>query len=140
MNRGVEELNLRMLRARDEMDRSYAEPLDVRRLAAVAYVSEAHFIRTFRATFGETPHRYLQRRRVERAMYMLVQTRREITEISFEVGFDSPATFSRTFHKIVGESPRSFRAHAKPIPVPNCFAMAWMRPSSFGQVPNAAGR
>src|SRR6059036_986535 len=71
MSRAVEESNRCMLRARDAMDRDYAKPLDVAALARIAYVSEAHFIRTFRATFGETPHRYLQRRRVERAMFML---------------------------------------------------------------------
>ena len=74
MSRATEEQNRRLLRARDAMDRSYAEPLDIPRLAAIAHVSEAHFIRTFRATFGETPHRYLQRRRVERAMFLLRQT------------------------------------------------------------------
>lgn len=114
------------------MDLSYSEPLDVARLARIAVVSEAHFIRSFKATFGETPHRYLQRRRVERAMYLLAQTRRDITEICLEVGFSSLGTFSRTFAEIVGESPSRFRSHAKPIPVPNCFAMAWLRPSSFG--------
>ncbi len=132
MSRAQEELNRRMLRAKDAMDLSYSEPLDVPRLARIAHVSEAHFIRTFRATFGETPHRYLQRRRVERAMYLLGQTRRAITDICFEVGFTSVGTFSRTFREIVGESPSQFRAHAGPIPVPNCFAMSWLRPSSFG--------
>ena len=122
-----------MLRARDAMDLAYADPLDVRRLADLACVSRAHFIRTFRATFGETPHRYLQRRRVERAMYLLAHSRRDVTEICLEVGFNSLATFSRTFKDIVGESPSAFRAHAKPIPVQNCFAMAWLRPSTFGQ-------
>lgn len=129
-----------MLRARDAMDLSYAEPLDVPRLAAIAYVSKAHFIRTFRATFGETPHRYLQRRRVERAMYLLAQTKRDVTEICLEVGFMSLATFSRTFKEVVGESPSAFRAHAKPIPVPNCFAMAWLRPSTFGQARGTPGQ
>ena len=71
MSRAVEEINRRMLRARDAMDRAYAEPLDLWTLARIAHVSEAHFIRTFRATFGETPHRYLQRRRVERAVFLL---------------------------------------------------------------------
>jgi AraC-like DNA-binding protein len=132
MSRAEEDLNRRVLRARDAMDLSYSEPLDVPRLARIAHISEAHFIRTFRETFGETPHRYLQRRRVERAMYLLVQTKRDITEICLEVGFTSLGTFSRTFREVVGESPSSFRAHAKPIPVPNCFAMAWLRPSSFG--------
>ena len=121
------------MRARDARDLAYAQPLDIRRLAAIAHVSEAHFIRVFRATFGETPHRYLQRRRVERAMFLLAQTRRAVTEICFEVGFTSLGTFSRTFRDIVGSSPSAFRGSAKPILVPNCFAMAWLRPSSFGE-------
>ena len=137
MTRANEELNRRMLRARDAMDGAYAEPLDVPALAVIASVSEAHFIRTFKLTFGETPHRYLQRRRVERAMFLLAQTRRDVTEICLEVGFQSLGTFSRTFSEIVGESPSSFRAHARPITVPNCFAMAWMRPSSFGEAGRA---
>jgi AraC-like DNA-binding protein len=132
MSRAEEDLNRRVLRARDAIDRSYSEPLDIPRLAGIAHISEAHFIRTFRATFGETAHRYLQRRRVERAMYLLAQTRRDITDICLEVGFTSLGTFSRTFTQIVGESPSSFRAHTKPIPVPNCFAMVWLRPSGFG--------
>ena len=55
VSRAVEELNRRMLRARDAIDRAYAEPLDIPSLAAVAHVSDAHFIRTFRATFGLFP-------------------------------------------------------------------------------------
>jgi transcriptional regulator GlxA family with amidase domain len=133
MSRTVEELNRRMLRSRDAMDRTYAEPLDVPSLARIASVSEAHFIRTFRATFGETPHRYLQRRRVERAMFLLGQGDRDVTEICLDVGFSSLGTFSRTFREIVGESPTAFRKRAVPVGVPNCFAMAWTRPSSFGE-------
>jgi AraC-like DNA-binding protein len=94
-----------MLRARDAMDRRYAEPLDVPTLARIANVSEAHFIRTFRATFGETPNRYLQRRRVERAMFLLRSGNRSVTDICMDVGFTSLGTFSRVFRDIVGESP-----------------------------------
>src|SRR3954451_7651636 len=133
MSRAGEESNRRMLRARDAMDRRYAQPLDIPSLARVAHVSEAHFIRTFRATFGETPHRYLQRRRVERAMFLLCQTERSVTDICFDVGFTSLGTFSRTFRAIVGESPTEYRARVDAKPVPNCFAMAWTRPSSFGE-------
>ena len=127
-----------MLRARDAMDRTYAEPLDVARLASIAQVSEAHFIRTFRATFGETPHRYLQRRRVERAMFLLRQTDRSVTDICFDVGFISLGTFSRTFHEIVGESPRAYRQRGPGVTAPTCFTMAWARPSSFGEVRSPA--
>jgi transcriptional regulator GlxA family with amidase domain len=110
------------------MDRSYAEPLDVAALARIAHVSAAHFARTFRATFGETPHRYLQRRRVERAMSLLRDTDRRVTDICFEVGFASPGTFSRTFRDIVGRSPREYRREAVAAGVPTCFTMAWSRP------------
>jgi transcriptional regulator GlxA family with amidase domain len=133
MARSVEESNRRMLRARDAMDRAFAEPLCIPHLARIAEVSDAHFIRTFRDTFGETPHRYLQRRRVERAMFLLRATDRSITAICFDVGFGSLGTFSRTFHEIVGESPTSFRQKGQPPPVPTCFMMAWTRPSSFGE-------
>jgi AraC-like DNA-binding protein len=133
MASAVEQLNRRMLRARDAIDRSYAEPLDIASLASVANVSEAHFIRTFKATFGETPHRYLQRRRVERAMFKLVETDRSVTDICFDVGFTSLGTFSRTFHDIVGRTPSEYREREAPTPVPNCFTQTWMRPSSFGE-------
>ena len=133
MSSEIEDQNRRLLRARDAMDRSYAEPLDVRAVAAIAHVSEAHFIRTFRSVFGETPHRYLQRRRVERSMFLLRETDRSVTDICLDVGFTSLGTFSRTFRAIVGESPTSYRGRGVAHDVPNCFAMAWTRPSSFGE-------
>ena len=122
-----------MLRARDAMDKSFALPLDVPALARVAHVSSAHFSRQFRATFGETPHRYLQRRRVERAMELLRETELPVSEICLAVGFSSLGTFSRTFHRIVGESPSAYRARFAgdgiALRVPACWAMAWMRPA-----------
>ena len=115
------------------MDRAYAQPLDVEALARVAHVSQAHFSRQFRATFGETPHRYLQRRRVERAMELLRETPRPVTEICFDVGFNSLGTFSRTFRAVVGETPSQYRARfsgeGAALLVPACWAMAWMRPA-----------
>src|SRR5438105_9802318 len=129
VSRAVEELNRRMLRARDAIDRSYAQPLDIPALASVASVSEAHFIRTFRSTFAETPHRYLQRRRVERAMFLLSETERNITDICLDVGFTSLGTFSRMFRDIVGVNPTDYRARGDVMMAPTCYTMAWMRPS-----------
>jgi transcriptional regulator GlxA family with amidase domain len=128
-----------MLRARDEMDRSYAEPLDVPTLARLAHVSEAHFIRTFRATFGETPNRYLQRRRVERAMFLLRSTDRSVTDICMAVGFSSLGTFSRVFAEIVGEPPSVYRRRGPLAPVPSCFGMRWLRPGSNSAVSEKPG-
>jgi AraC-like DNA-binding protein len=143
VSRDVEELNRRMLRARDTMDRAYAQPLNIRAVAAVAHVSEAHFIRTFRAVFGETPHRYLQRRRVERAMFLLRETDRSVTDVCLDVGFTSLGTFSRMFREIVGETPTAYRLGHGPIVAPHCVQLAAMRPrtaagsaaqsSSFGE-------
>jgi AraC-like DNA-binding protein len=130
VSRAAEESNRRMLRARDAMDRAYAQPLDIPALARIAHVSEAHFTRTFRAAFGETPHRYLQRRRVERAMFLLRETDRSVTDICLDVGFGSLGTFSRTFRDIVGRSPREYRRKAVPTDVPTCFTRTWLRPSA----------
>jgi AraC-like DNA-binding protein len=148
VSREVEDLNRRLLRARDAMDRAYADPLDVRAIASVACLSEAHFIRSFRACFGETPHRYLQRRRVERAMFLLRETERSVTDVCFDVGFTSLGTFSRTFRDIVGETPSDYRLAHAPIEAPHCFQMAMTRPrlavgelprsSSFGEARSAA--
>jgi AraC-like DNA-binding protein len=128
VSRDVEDFNRRLLRARDAMDRAYAEALDIRSVAAVAHVSEAHFIRSFRAVFGETPHHYLQRRRVERSMFLLRETDRSITEICLDVGFSSLGTFSRTFREIVGETPSAYRDGHGPMIAPNCFQLAATRP------------
>ncbi|MGZ4202773.1 MAG: helix-turn-helix transcriptional regulator [Thermoleophilaceae bacterium] len=130
----------RLLRARDTMDRCYADALDIEWLAGSLGLSRAHFIRSFRRTFGETPHRYLQRRRIERAMALLRESDSSVTEICFDVGFASLGTFSRTFRDIVGESPREYRARCMAEPdaaaraaIPGCVARAWDRPSgTFG--------
>jgi len=148
VSREVEDFNRRLLRARDAMDRAYDEPLNVRAVAAVAHVSEAHFIRSFRAVFGETPHRYLQRRRVERSMFLLRETERSVTDICLDVGFSSLGTFSRMFREIVGETPSGYRMGHGPIVAPHCVQLAAMRPlvaaslamqsSSFGEAARAA--
>jgi AraC-like DNA-binding protein len=145
----VDAAGRRMLRARDKMDRSYDKPLDVAALARVALTSEAHFIRTFKETFGETPHRYLQRRRLERAMALLRETQRPVTEICLDVGFASLGTFSRTFTRVVGMTPTAYREAWRTGAgtagyVPTCVVMAWTRPRdaaqdrSFGEA-NGAG-
>jgi AraC-like DNA-binding protein len=134
MSRAIEDRNRRMLRARDTIDRAFAQPLDVPALARVACVSPAHFSRQFRVTFGESPHRYLQRRRVERAMELLRHTDRSVTDVCFDVGFASLGTFSRTFRAIVGESPSAYRTRMRPGAattgsVPACWSKIWTRPA-----------
>jgi AraC-like DNA-binding protein len=126
----TEDANRRLLRARDMIDRLFAEPLDVPGLARVALMSPAHFIREFKAAFGEPPHRYLQRRRVERAMALLRDSTSSITEVSLAVGFNSTGTFSRTFKAVVGQSPSTYRTRSRPLPAPDCVVRAWTRPAA----------
>jgi len=120
-----------MLRVRDALDRDYGTDLDLDAMARLAHVSPDHLIRTFKAVFGETPHRYLQRRRVERAMFLLRTTDMEVTDVCLAVGFTSLGTFSRLFSAVVGQSPSDYARSRAPQPVPGCFTMAWTRPSSF---------
>lgn len=133
MSEASEDARRRLLRARDLMDRSYARPLDVDQLARVALMARSHFIREFRRVFGETPYRYLQRRRVERAMFMLRHGTDSVTEVCAEVGFTSLGTFSRTFAAIVGVPPTAYREASAGTPqeAPTSFAMRWSRPAGY---------
>jgi AraC-like DNA-binding protein len=136
-----EDSNRRLLRARDRIDLHYREPLDVAALAEVALMSPAHFTRSFKAAFGETPHRYLQRRRIERAMEQLRRTNRSVSDVCVDVGWSSFATFSRTFRAVVGCSPSAYRA-SPPVAgdgsVPTCFVKAWTRPAASSSSGTAA--
>lgn len=129
-----EDQNRRLLRARDTMDRDYASPLDIPSLSRVALMSPAHFSRQFTQTFGETPHRYLQRRRIERAMAMLRDHDASVTDVALAVGYDSLGTFSRTFREITGRTPSEFRGDPE-LGAPGCVVRRWTRPSSFGEAP-----
>jgi AraC-like DNA-binding protein len=125
-----EDVNRRLLRARDAMDRRYAEPIDVSDVAVVAHMSRAHFTREFKRVFGETPRDYLYRRRVERAMLLLRTTELSVARICMDVGFASHGTFTRRFAVVVGCSPTAFRAAraADPLPASGGFTMRWGRP------------
>jgi AraC-like DNA-binding protein len=125
-----EQENRRLLKARDAIDRDYGRPLDVATLARIAHVSPAHFSRRFRATFGETPHHYLQRRRIERAMALLRDTAHPVTDVALLVGFNSLGTFSRTFRDVVGVPPSEYRRRARPVVAPVCFTKSWLRPAN----------
>jgi transcriptional regulator GlxA family with amidase domain len=96
-------------KARDHMDRRYADELDLDGLAAVAGVSKYHFARCFEAAYGETPIRYLTRRRIERAQDLLRVANLTVTEVCMAVGFSSLGSFSTRFAALVGESPTAYR-------------------------------
>ncbi|UJA21350.1 helix-turn-helix transcriptional regulator [Thermoleophilia bacterium SCSIO 60948] len=125
----LEELRL-LRRARDRMDREYAEPLDVAALARTALMSTAHFSRRFREAYSETPYSYLMTRRVERAKALLRERELSVTEVCFEVGCTSLGSFSARFTELVGETPSAYRArdHDEVRGLLACQTMAVMRP------------
>ena len=116
-------------RARDLMDRSYAEPLSVQAMAEAALMSSAHFSRKFRAAYGETPYSYLMTRRIERAKAFLRQGM-TVTDTCFAVGCTSLGSFSSRFTEIVGETPSRYRArdHQDLEVVPACVTRVATRP------------
>lgn len=121
---------VRLRRARDTIDRDYAEPLDVPALAKAALMSTGHFARSFRAAFGETPYSYLMTRRIERAKALLRRGDMSVTDVCFAVGCTSLGTFSTRFTELVGESPSAYRgrSHDEGAAIPPCFAKILTRP------------
>ena len=120
-----------LLRARDLVDSRYDEPLDLEALARTAHVSPRHFSRSFRETFGETPHQYLLTRRIERARYLLRTTDMQVAEVCLAVGFNSVGSFTTTFRRHVGASPTEYRrenaGRSESDRIPLCFIKAWTR-------------
>ena len=120
----------RLRRARDQMDREYARPLDVAALARTALMSPAHFSRRFREAYSETPYSYLMTRRIERAKALLRLGELSVTEVCFAVGCSSLGSFSTRFTQLVGESPSAYRArdHDDLRSVSGCHVMKLTRP------------
>ena len=127
-------------RARDLIDRRFADPLDVPAIAASVHLSVAHFSRRFRAVYGETPYQYLMTRRIERACAML-RGGASVTEACMAVGATSLGSFSSRFSEIVGTTPSAYRAaeHAAEALMPDCTARLVLRPR-VSRIGEADGR
>lgn len=111
-----------MTEIRAYIDRHFAKPLTIARLARRAKLSPYHFIRVFRAETGQTPHQYLRTRRIDRARHLLATTPLPVTDICEAVGFQSLGSFSSTFRRLTGETPAAYRAaRRRPVYIPSCF-------------------
>lgn len=141
-----DDLRASLRRARDHADRHFAEPLTLDRLAAVATLSKFHFLRLFRAVYGQTPVAYVSERRTERAQDLLRTTNLTVTEVCYAVGFSSLGSFSARFTEITGESPSAFQtrwARVGAPPIPGCYVFMWglaeRRDSRAAHPPIASG-
>ena len=120
---------VRLRRARDRMDRDYAQPLDVPALAAGALMSPGHFHRMFREAYGETPYQHLMTRRIERAAALLRAGELSVTDVCMAVGCTSLGSFSSRFTELMGTTPSAFRAGAHAaVALPSCVAREADRP------------
>ena len=121
---------VRLRKAKDRVDREFDRPLDVPALARSAAMSTAHFSRSFRAAFGESPYSYLMTRRIERAKALLRGGDMSVTDACFAVGCTSLGSFSTRFTKLVGESPSAYRArsHSAAAVIPPCVMKVMTRP------------
>ena len=132
---------IKLCRARDLLRDCFGEPIALADAAAEAEMSAWHFLRLFRRTFGETPHQFLTRLRIDRAKHLLTVSGRSVTDICFDVGFSSLGSFSTLFARHVGESPHAFRRRVRAwvrVPgrhpwalVPYCFALAFGEPRNL---------
>ncbi len=105
----------RLLRARRLIDSSFNLPLNLDALSSEACFSRYHFIRLFKRVFKMTPHQYLMEKRIERAKELLASSQLSVTDVCFEVGFQSLGSFSALFHKRVGTPPVIYRTNLSAV-------------------------
>ena len=123
-----------LLRAKDLADARYSEPIEVTDMASAAGLSKAHFSREFRRAYGESPHHYLQTRRLERAASLLRMTDWNVGEICVSVGLQSLGSFTTSFKRTYGQTPTAYRAKQPPAllaaRVPSCVLRTFLRPET----------
>lgn len=132
----------RIVQAKLFIDSHYHENINLSDSADEALFSKFHFIRLFKKIYGRTPHQYLTYVRIENAK-LLLQTRMSVTDVCYEVGFESVSSFTGLFRRIVGQTPSSYQAQqhhllaeiaSMPLKfIPNCFAekKGWSKNSNI---------
>jgi AraC-like DNA-binding protein len=124
----------RIHRARRFIDECYDLPLNLSEISKQACLSRYHFLRLFRDAFQTTPHQYLIQRRIEKAKELLRSEPLRVTDVCFEVGFQSLGSFSALFRKCVGEAPLAYREResAARRRIPGCFLYMYGPRSTLG--------
>jgi AraC-like DNA-binding protein len=103
----------RLCRARDLLATEYQSQIFLDEAAREACLSPFHFHRLFRSTFGETPHDFLTRRRMDRARHLLASGEMTVTEVCFEVGYSSLGSFSSKFQSLIGRTPTAYQREVR---------------------------
>ena len=124
------EVYRRLCKARQLIDQCYDHPLNLTQISSEACFSRYHFLRLFRQAFNKTPHQYLIERRIEKAKELLSANDLRVTDVCFEVGFESLGSFSSLFHKHVGHAPVIYRQRVRQNEtarrkIPGCFLVMY---------------
>ena len=122
-----------IVQAKIFMDEHYADELDLDHISEQAYFSKFHFLRLFKQIYGQTPHQYLAKLRLEKARLLLAKGS-SVSEVCLMVGFLSNGSFTTLFKRTYGITPSSYQEQqiklreelrTKPLKfIPNCFADA----------------
>jgi AraC family transcriptional regulator len=103
-------------RVRAFIETNLHRTIHTRDISAVARRSRAHFARSFKQAFGEPPHAYVVRKRLEKACHLMITSATSLSEIALSVGFSDQAHLCKLFKKAFGQSPSSWRRERE-IPV-----------------------
>lgn len=106
-NSGLDAVKLKQIQ--DYIEDHLAEEIAIEDMAALVPMSQFHFARAFKAATGETPHKYLTQRRMERAKVLLTVTKLAIAEVAYRVGFSNQSHFTAHFRKTTGMTPKDYR-------------------------------
>ncbi|MGD8426737.1 MAG: AraC family transcriptional regulator [Balneolaceae bacterium] len=125
----------RIVQAKRFIDEHFAEDIDLGLISDEAHFSKFHFLRLFKNAYGKTPNRYLIECRIKYACKLLQGDRLSVSEVCFEVGFESIGSFSSLFKRELKSSPAQYRREShekkervavKPKSVvPSCFVQAF---------------
>src|SRR5215813_4949210 len=99
----------RLFRVLDYIEANLEGDLTIDRLASIACLSRFHFARAFKAAIGQSPHRYVSRKRLERAMALLTADDRSLVDIALTLNFSCQANFTRAFRQATGQTPGQYR-------------------------------
>ena len=103
----------RLNRARDFLAAGYRDRISLEQAASQACLSPFHFNRLFVQAFGETPHEFVTRMRISQAKKLLLAENHSVTDICFDLGYESLGSFSTRFRSLTGMSPGSFRRECR---------------------------
>jgi AraC family transcriptional regulator len=102
----------RLRRVTEFIEDNLARPLPLAELSAEAHMSPYHFFRLFKRSTGLPPHRFVMRRRIDRACALLIEGQLSIDAVAHAVGFRTRSHFSMMFHRLTGSAPTAYRAFA----------------------------